>query len=63
MKDTEQLAIYIHGKNTEDLKERRAKILSYLVSRGIDEDILIELLSVDTELTIRNMKEVLLGFL
>lgn len=62
MKDTEQLAIDIHNKNTDELKERRAKILSYLMSRGINEDLLIELLTVDTELTFRNMKEVL-GFL
>lgn len=62
MKDPEQLAIDIHNKNTDELKERRAKILSYLMSRGINEDLLIELLTVDTELTFRNMKEVL-GFL
>ena len=62
MKDTEQLAIDIHNKNTDELKERRAKILSYLMSRGINEDLLIELVTVDTELTFRNMKEVL-GFL
>lgn len=62
MKDTEQLAIDIQNKNTDELKERRAKILSYLMSRGINEDLLIELLTVDTELTFRNMKEAL-GFL
>ena len=62
MKDPEQLAIDIHNKNTDELKERRAKILSYLMSRGINEDLLIELLTVYTELTFRNMKEVL-GFL
>lgn len=62
MKDAEQLAIDIHRKNTKELKERRGAIFNYLVSCGIDGDIVIELLSVDTELTIRNMKEVL-GFL
>lgn len=62
MKDTEQLAIEVHKKNTKELEERRGAIFNYLVSCGIDENIVIELLSVSTELTIRDMKEVL-GFL
>ena len=59
MKDTEQLAIDIHKKSTEELKERRGRIFKYLVDHGIDEDVVIGLISVDTEITIRNMKEVL----
>lgn len=56
MKDIEQLAIDIHKKSTEELEERRGRILEYLVDYGFDEDVVIELLSVSTEITIRNMK-------
>ena len=57
MKDAHEIAIELHKKCAEELINRRIEIFDYLLDIGANPDIVLELQSIEIELTIRRYNE------
>ena len=57
MKDAHEIAIELHRKRTDELIGRRIEIFDYLLDIGANPDIVLELQSIEIELTIRRYNE------
>ena len=55
--DTMEIAMEIHGKDDEELKNMRGNILIYLLGLGADPNRILTLSAIDAELTVRDMKQ------
>lgn len=55
--DTMEIAMEIHGKDDEELKNMRGNILIYLLGLGADPEKVLTLSTIDIELTVRDMKQ------
>ena len=54
MKDAHEIAMELHKKRTDELIGRRIEIFDYLLATGADPDTVLELQSIQIELTIRD---------
>ena len=55
--DAMEIAMEIHGKDNEELKNMRENILIYLLGLGADPNKVLTLSTIDAELTVRDMKQ------
>ena len=54
MTDNIKYAMKIHEKGDSELNNRCIEIYDYLISKDVDMNMIVELQSINTELTIRN---------
>ena len=57
MKDAHEIAMELHKKRTDELIGRRIEIFDYLLAIGADPDTVLELQSIQIEITIRSYNE------
>lgn len=57
MTDNMEYAMKIHEKGDRELNDRSIEIFDYLISKDVDVNMIVELQSINTELTIRNFKK------
>ena len=57
MDKIEKYAMRIHEKGDDELNNRIVKLMDYLLSKDVDPNAILDLLSINTELTIRNFKK------
>ncbi len=55
MDDMKSYAMEIHKRSDEELYSKRVKIFDYILSLGVNPDVLLEFCAISTELANRNL--------